>query len=218
MPDPERNRVFEGWIETHKAILFKVARVYGATHSDREDLFQEIWLHITGAAMKWRPTGPFRSWLFQLVRNRCFDHFRAVTRESGGAGKRLDFLTQEVFRELNTLGAKCRNAEMTREILNHEPPLEQTDRTFHAAPLGWAIHGSENGWHRRTGDYARTVELLCAAGAKLPEAEGEKAIRVFGVEPLGRRVVGRRASARRCAHRTASSSCRARTRRATAIR
>src|SRR6185295_3375213 len=37
------------------------------------------------------------------------DHFRAVTRETNAAGKRLDFLTQEIFRELNTLGAKCRN-------------------------------------------------------------------------------------------------------------
>ena len=34
----ERNRVFESWIDAHKAILFKVARVYGATHSDREAL------------------------------------------------------------------------------------------------------------------------------------------------------------------------------------
>lgn len=53
------------------------------------------------------------------------DHFRAVTRESGGAGKRLDFLTQEVFRELNTLGAKCRNAEMTRAVLDAKVLCEQ---------------------------------------------------------------------------------------------
>jgi hypothetical protein len=38
----ERDRLLESWIEAHKAILFKVARVYGATHSDREDLFQEM--------------------------------------------------------------------------------------------------------------------------------------------------------------------------------
>jgi len=42
----ERNRVFQDWIGAHKAILFKVARVYGATHSDREDLFQEIALQV----------------------------------------------------------------------------------------------------------------------------------------------------------------------------
>jgi len=53
------------------------------------------------------------------------EHFRAVTREPGAAGKRLDFLTQEVFRELNTLGAKCRNAEMTRAVLDAKILCEQ---------------------------------------------------------------------------------------------
>lgn len=53
------------------------------------------------------------------------DHFRAVAREPGPAGKRLDFLTQEVFRELNTLGAKCRNAEMTRGVLDAKVLCEQ---------------------------------------------------------------------------------------------
>jgi uncharacterized protein (TIGR00255 family) len=53
------------------------------------------------------------------------EHFRAVTRETGAIGKRLDFLTQEVFRELNTLGAKCRNAEMTRAVLDAKVLSEQ---------------------------------------------------------------------------------------------
>ncbi|HEY0554456.1 MAG TPA: YicC/YloC family endoribonuclease [Thermoanaerobaculia bacterium] len=53
------------------------------------------------------------------------EHFRAVMREGGAAGKRLDFLTQEVFRELNTLGAKCRNAEMTRAVLDAKVLCEQ---------------------------------------------------------------------------------------------
>jgi uncharacterized protein (TIGR00255 family) len=53
------------------------------------------------------------------------DHFRAVLRDTGPAGKRLDFLTQEIFRELNTLGAKCRNAEMTRAVLDAKVLTEQ---------------------------------------------------------------------------------------------
>jgi uncharacterized protein (TIGR00255 family) len=53
------------------------------------------------------------------------EHFRAVMREGAAAGKRLDFLTQEVFRELNTLGAKCRNAEMTRAVLDAKVTCEQ---------------------------------------------------------------------------------------------
>lgn len=53
------------------------------------------------------------------------EHFRAVTRDGGATGKRLDFLTQEIFRELNTLGAKCRNAEMTRAVLDAKVLCEQ---------------------------------------------------------------------------------------------
>src|SRR5205814_8496435 len=49
------------------------------------------------------------------------------------------------------------NAEMTRAILRHNPPLEQTESDFHLPALGWAIYGSENGWYKKSGDYAGTV-------------------------------------------------------------
>jgi ankyrin repeat protein len=80
------------------------------------------------------------------------------------------------------------NVEMAREILPYNPPLELTDADFHAPPLGWAIHGSLNGWYSKTGDYAGTVELLLKAGAKLPDettggTEAVKEIlRRFGVK------------------------------------
>jgi ankyrin repeat protein len=60
------------------------------------------------------------------------------------------------------------NAEMAQEILRYDPPLELTDADFKSTPLGWAIYGSENGWHYDQSDYARTVELILRAGAKLP--------------------------------------------------
>jgi ankyrin repeat protein len=70
------------------------------------------------------------------------------------------------------------NAEMTGEILKHHPPLELKDRDFHTTPLGWAIHGSEHGWHAKSGDYASVVELLLLAGAKPPEgtSKGTEAV------------------------------------------
>jgi ankyrin repeat protein len=61
------------------------------------------------------------------------------------------------------------NAEMTRSILGFSPPMETVDADFHSTPLGWAIHGSQHGWHCRTGDYPATTELLLAAGALLPK-------------------------------------------------
>ena len=61
------------------------------------------------------------------------------------------------------------NLEMAEAILRYHPPLELKDADFDGTPLGWAIHGSEHGWHCKTGNYAATVEALLKAGARLPE-------------------------------------------------
>jgi ankyrin repeat protein len=58
--------------------------------------------------------------------------------------------------------------EMAQIILRFHPPMEAVDRDFGGTPLGWAIHGSQEGWHRQTGDYPGTVEALLKAGAKPP--------------------------------------------------
>ena len=54
------------------------------------------------------------------------------------------------------------NSEMAKIVLNHQPPLELRDVDFNSTPLGWAIHGSENGWNSKTGDYTGTVEAPIA--------------------------------------------------------
>jgi len=79
------------------------------------------------------------------------------------------------------------NPEMAKAILQHNPSLECVDQDFHGTPLGWAIHGSEHGWHSQTGDYASTVEVLLRAGAKFPNklAGTEKVqavLRAFGLK------------------------------------
>ena len=70
------------------------------------------------------------------------------------------------------------NSEMARDILRCNPPLEVTDTDFHSTPMGWVIHGSEQGWYCKTGDYAATVEALLHAGAKPPQKiAGTEAVR-----------------------------------------
>ena len=60
------------------------------------------------------------------------------------------------------------NLTLVQALLRLGAPLEDTENDFCSTPLGWAIHGSEHGWHRRTGDYPAVVEALLKAGAKLP--------------------------------------------------
>jgi ankyrin repeat protein len=70
------------------------------------------------------------------------------------------------------------NDQMAQAILRFGPPMEATDADFHGTPLGWAIHGSEHGWHSSSGNYAATVETLLKAGAKVPDvARGTEPVR-----------------------------------------
>ncbi len=51
--------------------------------------------------------------------------FRDLMAEEGAMGKRLDFLTQEIARELNTLGAKCRHKDVAPLLLEAKSLTEQ---------------------------------------------------------------------------------------------
>jgi ankyrin repeat protein len=92
----------------------------------------------------------------------------AAVRVMLAAGLPVDALGQHRATPLHWAGFHG-NAEMAREILRYNPPLERPDADFQGTPLGWAIYGSEHGWYCRTGNYAATVEILLQAGAKLPE-------------------------------------------------
>jgi ankyrin repeat protein len=65
------------------------------------------------------------------------------------------------------------NVAMVREIVRYNPPLDLRGDDHDLPALGWALHGSEHGWHRKTGDYPAVVDALLIAGAKLPENEFE---------------------------------------------
>ncbi|MEM6456323.1 MAG: YicC/YloC family endoribonuclease [Acidobacteriota bacterium] len=52
-------------------------------------------------------------------------HARTLLDRAEAVGKRLDFLAQEIFRECNTIGAKCRDAEVVRLVLDAKALCEQ---------------------------------------------------------------------------------------------
>jgi hypothetical protein len=102
----------------------------------------------------------------------------AAVRAMLAAGLPVDALGQHQATPLHW-AAFHGNAGMTRNILGYQPPLEAIDADFQGTPLGWAIHGSEHGWHCRTGDYPGTVEALLEAGAILGQRKlaGTEAVR-----------------------------------------
>ena len=53
------------------------------------------------------------------------DGFGAAMAEEGAVGRRLVFLSQEILRELNTIGSKCRDLRMQRAVVEGKVLCEQ---------------------------------------------------------------------------------------------
>ena len=56
------------------------------------------------------------------------------------------------------------DSNMARLLLDAGAPIDVTERSHNARPMGWACYGSLHGWYRDTGDYAGIVRSLIDAG------------------------------------------------------
>jgi uncharacterized protein (TIGR00255 family) len=52
-------------------------------------------------------------------------HFEYLLEEEESVGRKMDFLAQEIFRELTTLGAKCRDSETSQRVIEGKLLCEQ---------------------------------------------------------------------------------------------
>jgi len=53
------------------------------------------------------------------------DQFQDMIKEPDSAGRKLEFLTQEMFREANTIGSKASDVEISREVVEIKAALEK---------------------------------------------------------------------------------------------
>ncbi|MBQ4102106.1 MAG: YicC family protein [Oscillospiraceae bacterium] len=51
--------------------------------------------------------------------------FRAILQEKGPVGRKLDFLVQELNREVNTIGSKCNDLNVTNLVVNQKSEIEK---------------------------------------------------------------------------------------------
>ncbi|HEY1124319.1 MAG TPA: RNA polymerase sigma factor [Sphingobium sp.] len=92
MLDIERTAIFESWMEAHKAILFKVARAYGASHADREDLFQEIALQVWHSVDAFRRDAAVSTWIYRIALNTAMA-WRRKERKHGTGRQEIEAVT-----------------------------------------------------------------------------------------------------------------------------
>lgn len=76
MDKQEQQYFFEGIIEQHKGILFKVARVYCPNENDREDLIQEMMIQIWQSVHKYNDQYKITTWLYRISLNVAISYYR----------------------------------------------------------------------------------------------------------------------------------------------
>ena len=54
-----------------------------------------------------------------------FSQVKECLRATQPVGRRLDFLAQEIFREINTVGSKANDAVISREVVTLKTELEK---------------------------------------------------------------------------------------------
>lgn len=57
--------------------------------------------------------------------NSHIKQFREILQQEGPIGRKLDFLTQELNREVNTIGSKCQELEITRLVVGMKAEIEK---------------------------------------------------------------------------------------------
>src|SRR5262249_16248517 len=53
------------------------------------------------------------------------DQFQGIIKEPKSTGRKLEFLTQEMFRETNTIGSKASDVEISRHVVEIKSTLEK---------------------------------------------------------------------------------------------
>ena len=83
MTDKNRAIAFEKQIREHEALIHKICRMYAYEEADRQDLFQEIVIHLWKAYSTFKGHSKFSTWLYRVAIN------TAIT----GLRRQKDFIT-----------------------------------------------------------------------------------------------------------------------------
>lgn len=76
MDKQKQYHLFQGIIDQHKGILFKVARAYCPNEGDQQDLIQEIMIQIWQSIHKYNEQYKLSTWLYRISLNVAISFYR----------------------------------------------------------------------------------------------------------------------------------------------
>ena len=113
MTEDKQQHIFENWLDSHKALLFKVVRAYAITGMDQDDLFQEITIQVWHSIPRFRQESSVTTWLYRISLNTAIKWIRKERKHSQSEpidnvqhilqerkiqiDERLDWLYKEIY-------------------------------------------------------------------------------------------------------------------------
>lgn len=67
---------FDLLYQRHKGPLYRYVQRMIRNPALGDEIYQDVWMRFIDARAKYRESGKFRAWLFQIAHNRIMDHFR----------------------------------------------------------------------------------------------------------------------------------------------
>ena len=80
MQKPAAQEEFVTLVQEHRAMLYKVCRLYCFSEHDRQDLFQEIIIQLWKSYPKFRGESKFSTWLYRIALNTAISDLRKQKR------------------------------------------------------------------------------------------------------------------------------------------
>lgn len=68
---------FDALFDRHYGVVYRFARTMLNCDTAAEEILQETFLAVARAAGRYKPRGRFRTWLLQIVRNRCLNRLES---------------------------------------------------------------------------------------------------------------------------------------------
>lgn len=68
---------FETLYGRHKGTLFRFVARSVRARGEAEEIYQEVWMRVVEARLRYRPEAKFTTWLYTIAHNRLVDHWRA---------------------------------------------------------------------------------------------------------------------------------------------
>jgi len=126
--DKETEIEFAERIRQHGALIHKVCRMYAYSPDDRQDLYQEIVIHLWNAYPTFRGQARFSTWLYRVALNTAITGLRRQNRwipyEPEHAAQPAEEADEELWQQLQTAIARLNDIEKAIVMLYLE------DRSF----------------------------------------------------------------------------------------